>query len=86
MTPSGGWTIEVWELVSNFIPDFVLYVVTYPYGINVNPYNQKGHLRFHPLVSSLQISCKDLTKWQLGYQYSGSNDKAIRRLFYLLLY
>ena len=27
-----GWTIEVWEGISNFIPGFTRHVITYPCG------------------------------------------------------
>ena len=60
-----GCTVEVWEWMSNFIPNFTVHVITYPLGLEVS-YVSSGEwlLWVHCLINTLQVpSVAIITLW-----------------------
>ena len=52
-----GVTVEVWEWISNFIPNLAMHVVTYPCWIGVYPCWSKGSLVFRPCYARQTRQC-----------------------------
>ena len=47
-----GWTVEVWECINNFIPNFNGHVVTYPCG----DYSYSMLVKWVPVVKGAKLN------------------------------